>query len=95
MIKIDSPETLLANGLKDTWYAICPSSFITDKPVSLRRLGMKLVFWRDQAGKLYAALRYSPNPPQLEQFVAAVEDVTKRPERPSVGPSQGRLPMPR
>lgn len=61
MIKIDSPETLLANGLKDTWYAICPSSFITDKPVSLRRLGMKLVFWRDQAGKLYALEDHCPH----------------------------------
>ncbi|GAA0505681.1 aromatic ring-hydroxylating dioxygenase subunit alpha [Pigmentiphaga sp. GD03639] len=61
MIKIDSPDTLLANGLKDTWYAICPSNFITDKPVSLRRLGMKLVFWRDEAGKLYALEDHCPH----------------------------------
>lgn len=61
MIKIDSPDALLANGLKDTWYAICPSNFIADKPVSLRRLGMKLVFWRDEAGKLYALEDHCPH----------------------------------
>ncbi|MDX3904388.1 MAG: aromatic ring-hydroxylating dioxygenase subunit alpha [Pigmentiphaga sp.] len=59
--KIDSPDALLAIGLKDTWYAICPSSFIADKPVSLRRLGMKLVFWRDDAGKLYALEDHCPH----------------------------------
>ncbi|OVZ56312.1 3-phenylpropionate dioxygenase [Pigmentiphaga sp. NML080357] len=61
MTKIDSPDALLANGLKDTWYAICPSHFIADKPVSLRRLGMKLVFWRDEAGKLYALEDHCPH----------------------------------
>jgi len=61
MIKIDSPDALLANGLKDTWYAICPSSFIQDKPVSLRRLGMKIALWRDEAGKLYALEDHCPH----------------------------------
>jgi phenylpropionate dioxygenase-like ring-hydroxylating dioxygenase large terminal subunit len=50
----DAAGALLETGLKDLWYAICPSSFIKEKPVSLRRFGQTLVLWRDQTGKLHA-----------------------------------------
>ncbi len=59
--QIDSADALLATGLKNIWYAICPSHFIKEQPVSLRRLGMKLVFWRDLAGKLYALEDHCPH----------------------------------
>ena len=32
-------DALLARGLYDLWYPICPSGFVQDRPVSLRRLG--------------------------------------------------------
>jgi phenylpropionate dioxygenase-like ring-hydroxylating dioxygenase large terminal subunit len=47
-------DALLAKGLRNRWYAVCPSSFIQDVPVSLYRCGHRMVFWRDGAGKLYA-----------------------------------------
>ena len=50
----DPVEQLLENGLKDLWYPICPSEFIKEKPVSLRRLGRKLALWRDHEGVLHA-----------------------------------------
>ncbi len=42
MSTVNPVEQLLANGLKNLWYPICPVGFIEDKPVSLRRLGYKL-----------------------------------------------------
>ncbi|MGU2529907.1 3-phenylpropionate dioxygenase, partial [Pseudomonas aeruginosa] len=42
MSTVDPVEQLLANGLKNLWYPICPVGFIEDKPVSLRRMGYKL-----------------------------------------------------
>ena len=41
---------LLAKGVRNIWYPICPSHFLGDKPISLRRLGLKLVLWRDETG---------------------------------------------
>lgn len=53
-VAADPVDQLLEIGLKDLWYPICPSGFIQDRPVSLRRLGRKLVFWRDTQGVLHA-----------------------------------------
>lgn len=50
----DPIDKLLEIGLRNLWYPICPSSFIKEAPVSMRRLGYKLVLWRDSAGKLSA-----------------------------------------
>ena len=47
-------DALLAKGLRNQWYAICPSNFVTDKPVSLRRCGYRMVFWRSAGGALHA-----------------------------------------
>jgi phenylpropionate dioxygenase-like ring-hydroxylating dioxygenase large terminal subunit len=47
-------DQVLAKGLQERWFAICPSSFITERPLSLRRLGHKLVLWRDLEGGLHA-----------------------------------------
>ncbi|MEF7614874.1 aromatic ring-hydroxylating dioxygenase subunit alpha [Aquincola sp. MAHUQ-54] len=53
-IVADPVDQLLEVGLKDLWYPICPTGFIQERPVSLRRLGRKLVFWRDAQGVLHA-----------------------------------------
>lgn len=36
------------------WYAVAESTEISRKPVSLKRFGLDLVFWRDPAGRLVA-----------------------------------------
>ncbi|MCK9509295.1 MAG: Rieske (2Fe-2S) protein, partial [Pigmentiphaga sp.] len=54
-------DDYLRDGLKDRWYPICPTSFIADKPVSLRRLGRKLVLWRDERGSLYCLEDHCPH----------------------------------
>lgn len=47
-------EDLLVKGVRNLWYPICPSSFVTDKPVSLYRAGHRMVLWRDLAGAVHA-----------------------------------------
>src|SRR3954452_19535021 len=42
---------LLAKGVRNLWYPICPSHFLGEKPISLRRLGLKVVLWRDADGQ--------------------------------------------
>ncbi|WP_300303316.1 aromatic ring-hydroxylating dioxygenase subunit alpha [Ferrovibrio sp.] len=54
-------DALLAKGLRNRWYAICPSSFVADKPVSLRRCGYKMVLWRDLQGQLHALEDHCPH----------------------------------
>lgn len=46
-------EALLSMGLRNRWFALCPSGFVTDRPVSLFRLGLKLVLWREPDGTLH------------------------------------------
>lgn len=58
---IQTPDELLAIGLKDLWYPICPSDFVTDKPISLRRLGQKFAVWRDADGTPYALEDHCPH----------------------------------
>ena len=55
------PNQLLAIGLKNLWYPICPSGFVADQPVSLRRLGLKLALWRDSAGLVRALEDHCPH----------------------------------
>lgn len=50
----DPVDQRLEIGLKDLWHAVCPSGFIKDRPVSLKRLGRSLVLWRDTQGQLHA-----------------------------------------
>jgi phenylpropionate dioxygenase-like ring-hydroxylating dioxygenase large terminal subunit len=64
----DPVDAALQVGLKDLWYPICPSSFVpytpgqpNSSPVSLRRLGHKLVLWRNAAGGLHALEDHCPH----------------------------------
>jgi hypothetical protein len=50
-ITIDPVDRLLNTGLKNLWYAVCPSDFVKTEPVSLRRFGRKIALWRDAAGR--------------------------------------------
>jgi phenylpropionate dioxygenase-like ring-hydroxylating dioxygenase large terminal subunit len=53
-------EHILAKGLKNLWYPICRSDMLGDKPLSLRRLGLKLAVWRS-GGKVYALEDHCPH----------------------------------
>jgi phenylpropionate dioxygenase-like ring-hydroxylating dioxygenase large terminal subunit len=57
----DPVEARLQQGPKDLWYAVCPSHFVADQPVSLRRFGRKLALWRDTEGQLHALEDHCPH----------------------------------
>lgn len=57
----DPVETLLANGVKNLWYPVCPSNFVKESPISLHRLGYKLVLWRDTDGSVHALEDHCPH----------------------------------
>lgn len=57
----DPVDQALEVGLKDLWFPVCPSSFVKNDPVSLRRLGYKLVLWRDGSGKVRALEDHCPH----------------------------------
>jgi len=54
-------QQLLERGLEDLWYPLCPSHFLKDTPLSLRRLGHKLALWRDHAGQVHALEDHCPH----------------------------------
>lgn len=47
-------EHLLKLGIRNKWYCIAASSEVTDKPLGIKRLGERLVLWRDDQGKVHA-----------------------------------------
>jgi len=57
----DPVENLLEQGLRNTWYAVCPSHFVTQQPISVRRFGRKIALWRDSTGKVRALEDHCPH----------------------------------
>ncbi len=57
----DPADAALLVGLKDLWFPVCPSGFVQQQPVSLRRLGYKIVLWRDAAGQVHALEDHCPH----------------------------------
>ena len=57
----DPIDAALAEGLKDLWFPVCPSHFVKEQPVSLRRLGYKIVLWRDGQGQVQALEDHCPH----------------------------------
>ena len=53
-VMLDPVDQVLEAGLKDLWYPMCPSRFLKESPISLRRLGYKIALWRDQSGQVHA-----------------------------------------
>ncbi len=58
---INNADDLLAAGVRNIWYGICPSHFIGEEPVSLRRCGYKLALWRDRDRKLHVLEDHCPH----------------------------------
>jgi len=58
---VTETETLLRIGLRNRWHPVCPSHFVAEKPVSLHRLGLKLVLWREPGGALHVQEDHCPH----------------------------------
>jgi phenylpropionate dioxygenase-like ring-hydroxylating dioxygenase large terminal subunit len=54
-------EQRLQQGIRDLWYPVCPSDFVQERPVSLRRFGYKIALWRDGTGKVHALEDHCPH----------------------------------
>ncbi|MDV5373161.1 aromatic ring-hydroxylating dioxygenase subunit alpha [Enterobacter hormaechei] len=54
-------ENILSTGLKDHWFPVIPARMLGVKPLSLRRLGYKIVMWRDEQGKAHALEDHCPH----------------------------------
>jgi phenylpropionate dioxygenase-like ring-hydroxylating dioxygenase large terminal subunit len=54
-------EALLRMGLRNRWHALCPSRFVGVQPISLYRLGLKLVLWRDAQGVVHVQDDHCPH----------------------------------
>lgn len=47
--------------IRNQWYVVLESKEVGNRPVGVSRLGEKMVFWRDQAGKVNAATDRCPH----------------------------------
>jgi phenylpropionate dioxygenase-like ring-hydroxylating dioxygenase large terminal subunit len=47
--------------IRKLWYVVLESNEVGNRPVGVTRLGEKLVFWRDQSGKVNAAVDRCPH----------------------------------
>jgi phenylpropionate dioxygenase-like ring-hydroxylating dioxygenase large terminal subunit len=47
--------------IRNQWYALLESNEVKTKPVGMTRMGEKMVFWRDQAGKVHCAVDKCPH----------------------------------
>jgi phenylpropionate dioxygenase-like ring-hydroxylating dioxygenase large terminal subunit len=47
--------------IRNQWYVVLESNEVGNRPVGVTRLGEKLVFWRDQAGKVCTAVDRCPH----------------------------------
>lgn len=47
--------------IRNQWYIVLESSEVGEKPVGVTRMGEKMVFWRDQTGKVCAAVDRCPH----------------------------------
>jgi phenylpropionate dioxygenase-like ring-hydroxylating dioxygenase large terminal subunit len=54
-------KALIKRGLRNRWYPILPSRLVGDAPRGIRRLGEKLVVWRDHAGQVHVQADRCPH----------------------------------
>ncbi|MCL2428411.1 MAG: Rieske 2Fe-2S domain-containing protein, partial [Alphaproteobacteria bacterium] len=56
-------QAYLRTGLRNRWWPILPSRFVeaAGKPLSLTRLGEKLVLWRDAVGEIHVQTDRCPH----------------------------------
>ncbi|MGQ9816266.1 MAG: Rieske 2Fe-2S domain-containing protein, partial [Candidatus Roseilinea sp.] len=47
--------------IRNQWYVVLESAEVRDKPIGVTRMGEKMVFWRDTASKVHAAVDKCPH----------------------------------
>lgn len=47
--------------IRNQWYVVLESGEVKNQPIGAIRLGMQIVFWRDQSGKIHAAADRCPH----------------------------------
>ena len=47
--------------IRNQWYVLLESDEVREKPIGVTRMGEKMVFWRDAAGKVHAAVDKCPH----------------------------------
>jgi phenylpropionate dioxygenase-like ring-hydroxylating dioxygenase large terminal subunit len=47
--------------IRNQWYVVLESDEVKTQPLGVTRLGEKMVFWRDQVGKVHAAVDRCPH----------------------------------
>lgn len=50
----EAVKALISRGIRNRWYAVCPSSFVSGDPIGLQRAGERLVLWRGTDGAVHA-----------------------------------------
>lgn len=54
-------EQRLVDGLRNQWYALCPSHFVKDEAISLFRCGYRMVLWRKRDGGVVCLEDFCPH----------------------------------
>jgi phenylpropionate dioxygenase-like ring-hydroxylating dioxygenase large terminal subunit len=54
-------DSYLRLGLRNRWHPVLPSRFVAEKPVGIRRMGERIVLWRDAAGAIHAMTDRCPH----------------------------------
>lgn len=49
----EEAQKILSTGIRNRWYGICPSHFVKEGPLALKRWGEDLVAWRDTKGNVH------------------------------------------
>ncbi len=60
--------------IRNQWYVLLESDEVKDKPIGVTRMGEKMVFWRDRAGKVHAAVDKCPHRGVQLSLGAVVDD---------------------
>jgi len=60
--------------IRNQWYVLLESNEVKDKPIGVTRMGEKMVFWRDAAGKVHAAVDRCPHRGVQLSLGAVVDD---------------------
>jgi phenylpropionate dioxygenase-like ring-hydroxylating dioxygenase large terminal subunit len=65
--------------IRNQWYVLLESDEVKDKPVGVTRMGEKMVFWRDAAGKVHCAVDKCPHRGVQLSLGAVVDDYLQCP----------------
>ena len=68
--RIDPVDQILETGLKDLWYAVCPSHFVKERPVSVVPLDQSVIDSEQKIADAFDANDLLPNPVSMSDYVS-------------------------